>query len=129
MDAGAITARNIDMPRLCRFRPKKSEPTRVKVDKKCLEGRCYEGYKAYIVSNMDVSIVEMDTILGKKTGKVLLALHLMQFNFMIVFIRDRNTSQSVIDCFILLRKTLKPKMFSDIKVLLWMISTKTISTS
>jgi IS30 family transposase len=41
----------------------------------------------------------MDSVIGKKGGKVLLTLHFITSNFMLAFIRDANTSQSVIDIF------------------------------
>jgi hypothetical protein len=41
---GLITARNIDMPRTIRMRPRRSKPKALKVDKKCRIGRSYDDY-------------------------------------------------------------------------------------
>jgi hypothetical protein len=44
-------------------------------------------------------VVEMDTVVGRTGGKVLLTLHFTVPQLMLAFIRDANTSQSVIDIF------------------------------
>lgn len=41
----------------------------------------------------------MDTVEGIKGGKVLLTIYFTSCQFMLAFIRDANTSQSVIDIF------------------------------
>ena len=56
-------------------------------------------------------IVEIDTVEGKKGGKVLLTLHFTIPQFMLAFIRDANTSQSVIDIFNRLYMELQPDIF------------------
>jgi hypothetical protein len=43
--------------------------------------------------NSDVAVVEMDSVEGKKGGKVLLTIHFVNCHLMIAFIRDRNNSQ------------------------------------
>jgi lipid-A-disaccharide synthase-like uncharacterized protein len=43
--------------------------------------------------------VEMDSVMGRVGGKVLLTLLFKSCDLMLAFIRDRNTSQSVIDVF------------------------------
>lgn len=109
--AQALTARNIDMPRVCRMRPRRNKPILPKVDKQCLEGRRYEDFLVFISEHVNLAIVEMDSVIGRVGGKVLLTLHLKSFDFMLAFIRPRNTAQSVIDILSDLRKLLKPKLF------------------
>jgi len=41
----------------------------------------------------------MDTVEGKKGGKVLLTLHFVNCSFLLAFIRDHNDAQSIIDIF------------------------------
>lgn len=97
VDANIFTARNIDMPRKVRYRPRKKLKDRFKVDKSCRIGRKYEDFLEFIENNPDTPIVEMDTVEGVKGGKVLLTLEFKESSFMLAFIRDSNTSQSVID--------------------------------
>lgn len=47
----------------------------------------------------DLATVEMDTVVGRRGGKVLLTLKFVQCGFMLAFLRERNDSQSVIDVF------------------------------
>lgn len=94
-----LSARNIDMPRVCRLKPRKSKPVEHKVDKQCRVGRAYDDFLKYMDAHPDTAIVEMDTVEGKKGGSVLLTLHFRSCSFMLAFLRERNTSQSVINIF------------------------------
>ena len=96
---GLLKARNIDMPRVCRLKPRRAKPLEHKVDSTCRIGRTYDDYKAYLQQHSDVSVVEMDSVIGRIGGKVLLTLMFKSCDLMLAFIRDRNTSQSVIDIF------------------------------
>jgi IS30 family transposase len=98
VDGGLLSAKNIDMPRVCRVRPRKTKPVVHKVDTGCRIGRTYAEYEAFIKEN-PVSVVEMDSVIGRVGGKVLLTLMFTSCDFMLAFIRERNTSQSVIDIF------------------------------
>lgn len=49
--------------------------------------------------NSDTPVVEIDSVEGRKGGKVLLTIYFTSSQFMLSFIRDTNTSQSVIDIF------------------------------
>lgn len=94
-----LSARNMDMPRVCRLKPRKSKPKEHKVDKQCRIGRSYDDFLKFISTNPDTAVVEMDTVEGKKGGSVLLTLHFRSCSFMLAFLRERNTSQSVINVF------------------------------
>ena len=93
-----LTAKNIDMPRVCRIRPRKSKPVQHKVDSGCRIGRTYPEFLRF-VEDVGPAVVEMDSVIGRIGGKVLLTLMFKSCDFMIARIRDRNTSQSVINCF------------------------------
>lgn len=102
---GLLKARNIDMPRVCRTKPRKSKPVEHKVDKSCRVGRTYTEFLSFIEASR-VSIVEMDSVIGRVGGKVLLTMMFKSCDLMLAFIRERNTSQSVIDIFNWLYETL-----------------------
>jgi len=93
-----LTAKNIDMPRVCRIKPRKSKPVQHKVDSGCRIGRTYAEF-IQLISKKSPAVVEIDSVIGRVGGKVLLTIMFKSCDFMIAFIRDRNTSQSVIDCF------------------------------
>ena len=95
IDNQVLSTKNIDLPRKVRYRPRKRIQMGYKVDKKCLEGRRYDDYLKFIENNKDISIVQMDTVEGKKGGKVLLTIHFIDSSFMLMLLRDANDSKSV----------------------------------
>ena len=117
VDGGLLSARNIDMPRVCRMKPRKTKPVAHKVDSSCRIGRTYAQYESFIKEN-PLSVVEMDSVIGRIGGKVLLTLMFTSCDFMLAFIRERNTSQSVIDIFNMLHKLLSDQIFKALFPLL-----------
>jgi IS30 family transposase len=111
VDSGLFAARNIDMPRVVRMGKRKPKKDRFKVDKKCRFGRTYQDFLNFIAEHPGTPIVEMDSVEGKKGGKVLLTLHFTIPQLMLAFIREANTSQSVIDIFNQLYLELSPAVF------------------
>jgi IS30 family transposase len=98
VDSGLLAARNIDMPRVVRLRPRKAKSAEHKVDKSCRIGRTYPEFLQF-AKDTGLPVVEMDSVVGRVGGKILLTLALENCDFLLAFIRDRNTSQSVIDRF------------------------------
>lgn len=98
IDAGLLSVGNIDLPRKVRYRVRKKKKT-VKVDKQCHVGRTYEDFQKYLADDPDVAVVEMDSVKGKRDGKVLLTIYFRDSSLMLAFIRDHNTARSVTDIF------------------------------
>ena len=98
IDACLFNVRNIDLPRKVRFRERYKKPE-FKVDKGCRIGRNYDDFNAFLDKNPDISVVQMDSVIGSRGGKCLLTIHFVDTSLMLAFIRDANTSQSVIDIF------------------------------
>ena len=107
---GLLKARNIDMPRVCRIKPRKSKPVEHKVDKSCRIGRTYPQFLAFLETS-DIPVVEVDSVIGRIGGKVLLTMMFKSCDLMLAFIRERNTSQSVIDIFNSLYELFGPDCF------------------
>lgn len=97
VDSGIFSARNIDLPRKVLYKPRKSSHDSFKVDKTCRVGRTYQDFLSFLEGCPDCPIVQMDSVEGRKGGKVLLTLHFVKCEFMLAFLRDRNTSASVFD--------------------------------
>ena len=102
---GLLTARNIDLPRVSRLKPRKSKRIHHKVDALCRLGRSYSDYLAF-TSDGTSSVVEMDSVIGRIGGKCLLTMVFRSCDLLLAFIRDNNNSQSVIDVFMNLYRTL-----------------------
>ena len=105
VDAGLLSVENIDLPRKVRYKVRKKKPP-VRVDKQCHLGRTYEDFLEYTAANPDVPIVEIDSVEGRKGGKVLLTVFFRNSNLMLAFLRDRNTARSVTEVFEWLYETL-----------------------
>ena len=118
IDLGILNVRNIDLPRKVRFRNRTKATTVYKIDKKCLENRTYEDFLNYIKEHPDTPIVEMDSVEGKKGGKVLLTIHFVNCSFMLAFIRKHNDAQSVIDIFNHLQDILGINKFKELFVVI-----------
>lgn len=108
---GLLKARNIDMPRVCRIKPRKSKPVEHKVDSGCRIGRTYAEFLAFAETS-GVPVVEMDSVIGRIGGKALLTMMFKSCDLMVAFIRERNTSHSVIDVFNHLDEALGRETFS-----------------
>jgi len=108
-----LSAHTLDMPRVCRIKPRKTKPVQHKVDSGCRIGRSYQEFQVF-VENSGRAVVEMDSVIGRVGGKVLLTMMFKNCDFMIAFIRERNTSQSVIDCFNLMYDELGNDKFKSL---------------
>jgi IS30 family transposase len=109
-----LTAKNIDLPRKVRYRPRKKTKTRLKVDKTCVLGRSYNDFLECMESMGHSAVVEMDTVEGRKGGKVLLTLSFVNSSFMLAYLRDANTSKTVTDIFQKLWKELGKEYFIEL---------------
>lgn len=98
IDSSLIDARSIDLPRKVLFKPRKKKNA-FKVDKSCRIGRNYESFRKYMEEHPDTPIVQLDSVEGKKGGKVLLTVHFVKCEMMLAFLRDANNAKSVIDIF------------------------------
>lgn len=114
IEIGALSVKNIDLPRKVRYRPRKKYQMGYKVDKQCLENRRYDDYLEFLDENKDITTVQMDTVEGTKGGKVLLTVHFVDTSFMIMFIRDNNDSKSVTKCFRRIYDAVGPECFKKL---------------
>ena len=118
IDLGILNIKNIDLPRKVRYKQRKKSCTIYKIDKNCLENRRYEDFEKFIEENPDIPIVEIDTVIGKKGGKVLLTIHFVNCSFMLAFIREHNDAQSIIDIFNDLQEKLGIEKFKELFIVI-----------
>lgn len=91
---GLFTARPLDLPRMVRMRPRKRSSEK-KVDRHCYKGRTYEAFLRFTTDTPDVPVVEMDSVEGRKGGKVLLTMFFRNSNLILAFLRNDNTARTV----------------------------------
>lgn len=90
-----FTARNIDLPRKVKFKPRKKLFKSSKKTQTHRLGRTYADFNAFIESNPDISVVEMDTVHGTNNGKVMLTFFFRSCSFMIGILLDACTIECV----------------------------------
>ena len=105
-----LSVRNIDLPRRVRFKARKKKRDLPK-DTTIRKGRTYEDFEKYLLENPDVSIVEMDTVEGKKGGKVLLTFLFRNSKLMLAFLMKDKSADTVIKVFDYLESILGNNLF------------------
>lgn len=88
-----------ELPKAPGMKPRRKKGSQHKIDTKCRIGRSLEDYSAFCAKNNDYAVVEMDSVIGKRGGKVLLTFNFNNCTLMLAFLREANTSQSVIEVF------------------------------
>ena len=112
LHAGALAPLGpVDLPAAPKMRPRRRKGAVHLVDRKCLEGRRQEDFEEFCRANPDLPVVEMDSVAGTRGGKVLLTLNFDSCGLMLPFVREANTSRSVIDVFDALERTLGLETF------------------
>lgn len=110
LDKNYLSARNIDLPRRVRYTKRKSKRPSTK-DSSIRKGRTYQDFQQYISQYPDTPIVEMDTVEGKKGGKLLLTFLFRSSKLMLAFILNDKTSNSVLKSFNWLESLLGNDLF------------------
>lgn len=110
IDQKKLTARNIDLPRRVRY-SKKSQKRQKPKETTIRKGRTYEDFQKYLLENPDTQVVEMDTVEGKKGGKVLLTMLFRNSKLMLAFLLKDKTSNSVLSVFNWLESILGNALF------------------
>ena len=110
IDSRLISAMNLDLPRKMRYKARKKKRT-FKVDKACRIGRDFACFNAFMEEHPDSAVVQLDSVEGKKGGKVLLTVHFVKCEMMLAILRDANDSKSVTDFFSMLFQKLGMNRF------------------
>lgn len=96
---GYLNANLTDTHRMVRLRPKNGcfTPHNSKILKKKKEGRNYDDFIKLLNDNPEMIYVQMDTVEGKKGGKVCLSLKIVQLQFQFYFLLENKTAKCVVD--------------------------------
>ena len=113
VDAQLFDIRNIDLPRKVKYRPRYKKPE-FKVDRGCRVGRNYQDFQKYVSKNPDSGVVQLDSVIGRVGGKCLLTIHFVDTSLMLAFLRNANTSTSVIQIFDALDQVLETVLFEKL---------------
>lgn len=96
----------LDLPRAVKFKPRKSKENAY-VPKWVREGRTFNDYLAFVEENNDLPLVELDTVIGRIGGKVIMTIHFVSSDFMIGVLLDNKTAAEAADKIQSLKSELK----------------------
>jgi len=91
---GYLSVGKLDFPRVVKFKARK-QYRRDSVPKAVRVGRTYNEFLNYIEENGIKSWVEMDTIIGKQGGKVIMTFHFTWCDFMFGLLLENKTADEV----------------------------------
>lgn len=91
---GYLSIAPIDLARAVKFKERRKSKL-PSIPKEAKKGRSYEDFQNYLVLNQLDSWLEMDTVLGRIGGKVLLTFNLSFCNFIFARLLDNKTSLEV----------------------------------
>jgi len=95
IDQNIFTARNVDLPRKVKYKPRRVSFTHTPTIRAVRIGRAYNDFKRKMQESPDTQVVEMDTVEGQKGGKVLLTLLFRSCTFMLIILLEDKTQRSV----------------------------------
>ena len=88
---GYLSAGKMDFPRVVKFKPRQPRQ-REYIPKSAKLGRTYDDFRAHVAENSLNSWVEMDTVIGRIGGKVILTLDFTFCNFQAGLLMDNKSS-------------------------------------
>lgn len=91
IECGYYTISKIDLPRAAKFKPRKGNkgeyvPKGVKI------GRSFDDFLLYLEDNPSTNYVEMDTVIGRIGGKVIMTFQFVNVDFMFGLLLDNKTA-------------------------------------
>lgn len=111
IDKAVLTARNLDLRRRVKYKPRKKTTQSSIMNRDFRKGRSYEDLQKLLKENPSVAIVEMDTVEGIKGGKVLLTMMFRNCSLMLAFLLESKTQENVQRVFDELVNTLGIEVF------------------
>jgi len=91
---GYLSASKIDLPRAVKFKPRKSKPSEY-VPKGVKIGRSYDDFLSFMQEHSLSAHQELDTVIGRPGGKVLMTVHFTATGFMFALLLENKTAAEV----------------------------------
>ena len=88
---GYLSVSAVDFPRVVKFKPRRTKKTEY-IPKEAKRGRTYEDFLKFLEREDVSSWVEMDTVIGRIGGKVILTLNFTFCNFMAGILLENKTA-------------------------------------
>lgn len=101
----------LDLPRAVKFKPRNSK-TSDYVPKWVREGRTFNDFLAFVEDNSDLPLVQLDTVIGRIGGKVIMTIHFVNSDFMIGLLLENKTAAEAANKIQSLKAELKTSGFN-----------------
>ncbi|MEG2464384.1 MAG: IS30 family transposase [Malacoplasma sp.] len=112
---GIFSLCNLDLPKKVKYKKRKHTNNHdYKRKLAILKGRTYEEYIEFMINHPKMNICEMDTVEGKKSGKVFLTLLIRDTKFMFIRLLDKKNIASVNNEIDKLKSILGIKLFAKV---------------
>lgn len=95
----------LDLPRAVKFKSRKKHKE-VHIPQWVKNGRTYDDFVAYVDESSDVNIVQLDTVIGRVGGKVIMTIHFINSDFMLGLLLDNKTAVEAAEKFTALKQHL-----------------------
>ena len=102
---GYYTISPLDLPRVVKFKQRRRKKEEY-VPKRVKEGRTYEDYLLFIERNPGLTTIQMDTVIGRVGGKVILTVLFPESSFLLGFLVENKTAKACSDAIVKLKETL-----------------------
>lgn len=114
VNQGIFDIANIDMRRVVKYKKRRTATRCSAKDRAYRKGHNYDDFKKVLSRNGNLNVVEMDTVEGKRGGKVLLTMLFRRCNLMLIFLLKRKIQAEVKRVFDELTELLGEELFEDI---------------
>lgn len=81
----------MDLPRAVKFKPRNSKESDY-VPKWAREGRTFDDFLAFVEDNSDIPLVQLDTVIGRIGGRIIMTIHFVNSDFMIGLLLENKTA-------------------------------------
>lgn len=101
----------IDLPRAVKFKPRNAKKSEF-VPKWVQQGRTFNDFLAFVEDNPDLPLVQLDTVIGRIGGKVILTIHFVHSDFMVGLLLENKTAAEAAGKFQSLKANLNAAHFT-----------------
>lgn len=100
----------LDLPRTVKFKSR-TQSKEEHIPKWAKSGRTYDDFLTYVSNDPNVQIVQLDTVIGRIGGKVIMTIHFVNSDFMVGLLLDNKTAAEAADKIIALKQRLAQNGF------------------
>lgn len=111
---GYLDIINLDLPRKVKYSKRKSKIRRTREESTIRVNRTYTDYTNFIKENNIDNTTQLDTVEGEKGGKVLLTITLVKYQLMLIYLLDKQDSESVSQKILWIRDTIGNELYKKI---------------